>query len=105
MKRAIASVIENQYVHYYDYLSMPTMEKTCIPRCVLRHMPLLLLDEYGQTKHIGHHPCMWEDTNALSLIAAAAPVPVLAGGFSAMVSSDAAALMCSQGQKKKRHFS
>jgi hypothetical protein len=60
-------------------------------------MPLLLLDKYGQTKHIRHCPCMWEDTNALSLIAAAALTPVWAGGFSAMVYSDASALMCLEG--------
>jgi hypothetical protein len=48
-------------------------------------MPLLLLGEYGQTKHIGHHPCMWKDTDALSLIDAAASMPVWAGGFSTMV--------------------
>jgi hypothetical protein len=39
---------------------------------VLQHMPLLLLDKYSQTKHTGHCPCMWEDTNNLCLIAAAA---------------------------------
>jgi hypothetical protein len=61
---------------------------------VLQHMLLLLLDKYGQAKHIGHHPCMWEDANALNLIAAAAWTPVWVGGFSAMVCSNAGALMC-----------
>ena len=39
--------------------------------CVLRHMPLLLVDEFGQNKHIGHCPCILKDTNVLSLIATA----------------------------------
>ena len=61
---------------------------------VLQHMPLLPLDEYGQTKHIKHHPCMWEDINVLSLITTAALTLVWVGGFSAMVCSDAGAFMC-----------
>jgi hypothetical protein len=48
-------------------------------------MPLLPLDKYSQTKHIRHCPCMWEDSNALSMIAVAVWMPVWVGGFSAMV--------------------
>jgi hypothetical protein len=63
-------------------------------------MLLLPLDEYCQTKHIGHRPCMWEDTDTISLIAAAAWMPVQVGGVPAMVCSDASALMCPQRLKK-----
>jgi hypothetical protein len=63
-------------------------------------MPLLPLDKYSQTKHIGHRQCMWEDTNALSLIAAAEWMPVWAGGFHAMVYSDIGALNVSMRVKE-----
>ncbi len=52
---------------------------------VLRHMPLHLLDQYGQTKRMGHRPCMWEDIGALCLLGAAASALVWAGAISAMV--------------------
>ena len=61
---------------------------------VLRHMPLLLLDQYGQTKRMGHRPCMWEDIGALCLLGAAASALVWAGAMSAMVWSMAGALTC-----------
>jgi hypothetical protein len=64
-------------------------------------MPLLPLDEYSQTKHIGHCPCMWEDTDVLSLIAAAAWMLVWVGRFSAIVCSNAGALMCTRVKEKK----
>jgi hypothetical protein len=61
---------------------------------MLRHMPLLPLDENCQTKHIVHRPCMLEDADVISLIAAAAWTPVWVGGVLAMVCSNAGALMC-----------
>ena len=61
---------------------------------VLRHMPLLLLDQNGQTKHMWHRPCMWEDIGALCLRSAAAMALVWAGAMSAMVWSMAGVLTC-----------
>ena len=61
---------------------------------VLRHMPLHLLDQYGQTKRMGHRPCMWEDIGVLCLLGAAASALVWAGAMSAMVWSMAGALTC-----------
>ncbi len=47
---------------------------------------------------------MWEDTNALSLVAASALKLVWVGGFSSMVCFDAGTLMCLQEQKKKMTY-
>ena len=65
---------------------------------VLRHMPLLLLDQYGQTKRMGHRPCMWEDIGLLCLLGAAKLALVWAGAMSTMVWSMAGALTCPCGQ-------
>ncbi len=71
-KRAIRSIIFNINMCITMIINVHEEEKRKFRGGVLQHMPLLLLDKYSQTKHTGHCPCMWEDTNNLCLIAAAA---------------------------------
>jgi hypothetical protein len=59
-KRAIASIIYNinMCITMIIVVNAHDGKKLTFRGGVLRYMPLLPLDEYGQTKHIGHRPCM-----------------------------------------------